>query len=128
MITGASHDHERRQRPRLPCPDLSVVVRPRGRLVGTAVRALDFNRFGIAVQTTQPLPRDRALFLRLAGRGVRLDNLVAVVHNCVREGEFYRCGIRFRTGSELQMDRLHVEYLLSRLEDTLTAVASLSPS
>lgn len=99
---------------------MAVALRPRGRLGAIAAEAVDFSRHGIAVHTDQPLAKDRTIYLTLCCGEVRLDNLVGVVHNCVRQGGRYRSGIRFRPSSELQRDRAHVEHVLASLEASLT--------
>lgn len=116
MTTG--HPNRRRTL-RLDGARLAVAVRPRGRLGAISAQAVDFNRHGIAVHTEQPLAKDRTLFLSLCCGELRLDNLVGVVHNCVRQGDGYRSGIRFRLASELQRDRLEVEAILAGLENEL---------
>lgn len=93
-----------------------VTLRARGRLVGITAQAIDFNRYGIAVHTDSPLDKDRVVYLNLQCGDLRLENLVGVVHNCVRQGSIFRSGIRFRTASELQHDKPHVEAVLSALE------------
>lgn len=110
---------ERRQAPRLQAEGLAVTLRPRGRLGALAADAVDFNRYGIAVHTDQPLAKDRTVYLSLRCGDVRLDHLVGVVHNCVRQGRRYRSGIRFRPSSELQHDRARVQELLGWLESCL---------
>jgi len=110
---------DRRRNPRLDGADIAVALRPRGRLGDIAAQAVDFNRHGIAVFTDQSLAKDRTIYVSLRCGEHRLDNLVGVVHNCVRQGGHYRSGIRFRPSSELQRDRMQVEEVLSCLEATL---------
>ncbi len=126
MAVQRSHDHpaDRRSAPRTSAARLTVVLRPRGRLSTLPARALDFNRHGMAVHTAMPLAKDRVVYLSLSHGEVRLDNLVGVVHNCVRQGEHFRSGILFRTASGLQHDRALVKELLRRLEDELVTHAS----
>lgn len=71
------------------------------------------------MHTDQPLAKDRTVYLSLCCGEVRVDNLVGVVHNCVRRSGRYRSGIRFRPSSELQRDREQVEALLACLEASL---------
>jgi hypothetical protein len=117
---------DRRRNPRLDGADIAVALRPRGRLGAIAAQAVDFNRHGIAVHTDQPLAKDRTIYLSLRCGQHRLDNLVGVVHNCVRQGGHYRSGIRFRPSSELQRDRMQVEELLVCLEATLVGAEAHS--
>jgi len=114
-----SPQDDRRRNPRLDGADIAVALRPRGRLGAIAAEAVDFNRHGIAVHTDQPLTKDRTIYLSLRCGEHKLDNLVGVVHNCVRQGGRYRSGIRFRPSSELQRDRLQVEEILACLESVL---------
>lgn len=112
---------DRRSHHRFPGELLGVSLRLRGRLVAVQANAVDFNRHGVAVLTDAPLDKDRTVYVSLRCGELRLDHLVGVVHNCVRRGERYRSGIRFRPSSELQHDRLRVETLLGGLEEALRA-------
>jgi hypothetical protein len=112
---------ERRQTARYEATGLSVLVRPKGKLTTLDARALDFNRYGIAVHTSQPLTREQPVYLSLGLGDVRVNQLVGIVHNCVRQGERYRCGIRFRLSSGLQRDRQLTERRLSCLEAAVLA-------
>jgi hypothetical protein len=118
MTTGYSSD-ERRHSPRFDGSQVAVVLRPRGRLAAVAAHAVDFNRHGIAVHTPVPLTKDRLVYLSLRCGGIRVDNLVGVVHNCVRQGSKFRSGIRFRPTSGLQHDKRQVEEVLAFLESSL---------
>lgn len=120
MSSGHPID-DRRRNPRLDGTPIAVSLRPRGRLSALQAEAVDFNRHGIAVHAHQPLPKDRTIYLGLRCGALRIDNLVGVVHNCVRQGGGYRCGIRFRPSSELQRDRQEVERVLAQLESMLEA-------
>jgi hypothetical protein len=114
---------DRRRSERFDADGITVSLRPRGSLTAQSARAVDFNRHGIAVHTEQPLPKDRPVYLSLRCGELRLDNLVGVVHNCVRQGARFRSGIRFRPSSELQRDRRQVERLLESLEQRVVPVA-----
>ena len=117
MSPGEQQHEERRQGLRFAGDALQVALRRRGRFGVIPAEALDFNRFGIAVRTTRPMGRDRPVFMSLRCGAVQIHSVVGVVHNCVREGRHFRCGIRFRLGSALQLDRQRVEALLARLEE-----------
>ncbi|MEQ8860171.1 MAG: PilZ domain-containing protein [Pseudomonadales bacterium] len=118
-MTTEHSSEDRRSNLRLDGVRIAVAVRPRGRLGSISAEAVDFSRHGIAIHTEQPLDKDRIIYLSLCCEGMRLDNLVGVVHNCVRQGGQYRSGIRFRPSSELQQDRLEVEAILAILENQL---------
>ena len=45
-----------------------------------------------------------------------VDNIIGVVHNCIAQQDGFRCGIQFRTRSELQFDKDLVENVLFDLE------------
>ena len=107
---------DRRSLPRLAGRDLEVGLRQRGRLIRTPVTVLDFNRFGIAVLVSEPLQKEKQIFLTLRCGEIRLDNVIGVVHNCIAQREGYRCGIQFRTRSDLQFDKDQVEHTLLMLE------------
>jgi len=119
MTHGDSFD-DRRRNPRVGGDRIAVTLRPRGRLSAISASAVDFNRHGIAVHTEIALDKDRTVYLSLRCDEVRLDNLVGVVHNCVRRGNKYRSGILFRPSSELQLDKQQVEAVLACLESKLT--------
>jgi hypothetical protein len=78
---------------------------------------VDFNRLGITVALRRPLPVNKPLFISLKYSGTRLDEVVGAAHHCryLPDGTF-RCGIRFRTNSPIQLDRDETEHLLGDLE------------
>lgn len=120
-MTTHQQTDDRRQTTRHSAAHISVAVRPRGRLTTLGAEAVDFNRYGIAVYTDQPLDREQCVFLTLACGDVRVSQLVGIVHNCVRQGDRFRCGIRFRLSSGLQRDRSMAERRLSLLETVSVA-------
>lgn len=141
-MNPSGQPQDRRTYPRREAPELAVTLRQRGQLARCRARVIDFNRFGMAVFTDRPLDKDRRLFISLRWEEIRLENVVGVVHNCIphepppagappedggnRHG--YRCGIRFRTRSELQLDQQQVEVDLMRLELALAKVAASAAS
>lgn len=118
-MTAGRPPRDRRAWPRLDASPLTASLRVRGGLIHRRVVALDFNRYGIALRCAQPLERDRRVYLTLCCAEVQVQNVVGVVHNCLALGGAFRCGIRFRPGSALQLDRLRVEDQLARLEQAL---------
>lgn len=118
MTLGHSLE-DRRSRPRVDGTSIDVALRPRGRLGAIAAHAVDFNRYGTAVHTQAPLPKDQVVYLTLRCGEVRVENVVGVVHNCVRQSGRYRSGILFRLSSDLQQDKQETRALLARLETML---------
>lgn len=106
---------ERRTLPRFT-GNMKVSLRQRGRIARIHSTVVDFNRFGIALLTRDPLEKSKPVFLTLECGGVQLDNVVGVVHNCITQEDGYRCGIQFRTRSTLQFDKNLVEHTLHQLE------------
>ena len=84
---------------------------------------LDFNRHGITIELTQRLPMHKPLFVNLRYGRFDTEAIVATAHNChaLDAGHGYRCGIRFRTESDLQLDREEVELALQKVEADLAA-------
>jgi hypothetical protein len=117
----SSRQPERRIHPRFDGREMRATVRQRGRIARSESTVVDFNRFGIALLTRRRLPKNKPIFLNLECHGIRLDNVVGVVHNCIDQAGEYRCGIQFRTRSELQLDQRQVEEALLRLELELIA-------
>ena len=107
---------ERRAHPREPANGLLVSVRRKGRLTKLQGIAIDFSRYGIGIVVDQPLPKDSTVYLTITGKSKHLDNVIGVVHNCTSISEGFRCGIQFRTTSELQDDKQSVELGLGELE------------
>ncbi len=107
---------DRRATPRSPAEGLLVIVRRKGRLARLQGLAVDFNRHGLGLVLDQPLPKDATVFVSLLGAGHRLDNVIGIVHNCSSQKNGYRCGVQFRTGSQLQEDQGQVERVLAELE------------
>lgn len=125
-MTASHPTTDRRQFLRLEAAGMNVSLRPRGRLGAMPAEAVDFNRYGIAVRTAQPITRDQPVYLNLDYGEIRVDQLVGIVHNCVRQGDRYRIGIRFRLSSQLQRDRPLTERCLSCLEAAVLAAARQS--
>ena len=60
------------------------------------------------------------VFLTLKLGSTQLERIIGVVHNCLNLKSGYRCGIRFRTQSDLQFDKADIEDQLAALEDHLS--------
>ena len=71
---------DRRTFPRFTGRELEVGLRRRGRLGRVHGTVLDFNRFGIAVLTAHPLPKDQEVFITLRHGEARVDSVIGVVH------------------------------------------------
>lgn len=84
---------------------------------------IDFNQGGVTVVLRRPLPVNKPLFIALMYQGSRLDGIVGAAHHCrfTSQGSF-RCGIRFRTNSPVQLDRDEIEARLQAVEHTLAGV------
>jgi len=111
--------HDRRSEPRYHGSGLCAQLRLKGQLGWSSVEVLDFNRYGLAVRSDRPLPKDQIVFLSLDDGEQALERVIGVVHNCLILDVGYRCGIRFRTQSSLQFDREIVEKRLRALERAL---------
>lgn len=81
---------------------------------------IDFNQSGITVMLRRPLPVNKPLLISLTYQGSRLDGIVGAAHHCrfTSQGSF-RCGIRFRTNSPIQLDRDEIETGLQSVENVL---------
>lgn len=110
---------ERRALPRLEGQKISAFVRLKGSFSRLSVEVLDFNRHGAAIHLHSPLPREQVVFLTLKCGTTQLQRIIGVVHNCLDLKSGYRCGIRFRTQSELQFDKAAIEDQLAALERRL---------
>ena len=116
-----SEHSERRSFPQFATRDVTVYVRPRGQIAQLPAELVDFNHHGVAMMLTVPLSKDKEVFLHLACGDIKLDDVVGVVHNCVRQGDSYRCGVRFRTQSRAQFDRRLAESSLLKIEAMVTS-------
>lgn len=112
--------NERRGLPRLEGPDISAFVRLKGSFSRISVEVLDFNRHGAAIHLHTPLPPGQLVFLTLKHGATQLERIIGVVHNCLDLKSGFRCGIRFRTQSELQFDQTAAEAELAALESRLS--------
>ena len=119
---------ERRRKPRYPTDGLLVWVRKKGRLGHLEGFAQDFNRHGLAMLIDQPLPKDTTVYVSLFNDETRLDNVIGIVHNCIAQADGYRCGIQFRTYSELQLDKAPTERVLATLEARFKIIVCESDS
>ncbi len=113
---------ERRTAARYAADAISVRLRMRGRVNRHQASVLDFNRHGAAMLTEIPLPKDQVVYLRLDCGGTVASDVVGIVHNCVCLEGKYRCGVRFRTGSRLQVDGATVDQRLEQIEARLAVV------
>lgn len=111
-----SEHSDRRSAPRFATRDVTVYVRPRGQIAHLPAELVDFNHHGVAILLAVPLAKDKEVFIHLACGDVSLDDVVGVVHNCVHQGNVYRCGVRFRTQSRAQFDRRQVDSMLLKIE------------
>jgi hypothetical protein len=99
----------------------SVSVRFRiGSCQGTVI---DFNRHGVTIELTHRIPLHKPLFVDLRYGRLDTETVVATAHNCraLDGGRRFRCGIRFRTDSNLQLDRDEVESALRKVEAELAS-------
>ena len=104
-MSAAVPQADRRSKVRNACRGLAVNVRVRGQWFTRPATAIDFSREGIAVISATPLAKHRTVFVNLSRGPLSAENLVGVVHNCTAHELGHRLGIRFRTESELQLDR-----------------------
>ena len=111
---------ERRALPRLEGQEISAFVRQKGSFSRISVEVLDFNRHGAAIHLHTPLPREQVVFLTLKLGSTQLERIIGVVHNCLDLKGGFRCGIRFRTQSDLQFDKAATEDQLAELESRLS--------
>ncbi len=111
---------ERRNLERLPVVDMSAWISVRYRFGTHQAQVIDFNRFGVTVALPRPIPVNKPLFITLKHGNARLEAIVGAAHHCrlTRDGTF-RCGIRFRTNSPIQLDRDETELRLQTLEKLL---------
>ncbi len=111
---------ERRSLQRYPAVDMRASISVRFRLGTQQGDVVDFNRFGVTMLLPRPVPVNKPLFVTLKYAGVRLDSIVGAAHHCrfTPEGRF-RCGIRFRTNSPIQLDRDEIEAQLHAFEQEL---------
>ncbi len=100
-----------------------VSIRRKGRLTRLQGNAVDFSRHGIGILIDQPLPKDTTVYLSITGQNQHLNNVIGIVHNCTSQPDGYRCGIRFRTASELQDDKANVDARLGELEQEFQRVS-----
>ena len=110
---------ERRALPRFDGQQIAASVRRKGSFNRQSVEVLDFNRHGAAIHLHTPLPREQVIYLTLKLGATQLERIIGVVHNCLTLKSGYRCGVRFRTQSDLQFDRAAIEDELAALDRQL---------
>jgi hypothetical protein len=112
---------ERRSLVRFPVTDMTVSISMRFRIGSYRGTVVDFNRHGITIELPHPLPMNKPLFVNLRYPRLDTETIIATAHNChsLDRGRRYRCGIRFRTDSHLQLDRDEVEAALRSVESEL---------
>jgi hypothetical protein len=114
MPTAANED--RRRQPRFDGSGFRAEVRIKGQFSRMPGEVLDFNRHGVAIELDRPLPKDQLVFVSLDHGDISLPRVIGVVHNCLCRASGYRCGILFRTQSDLQFDKVQVESALAQME------------
>jgi hypothetical protein len=112
---------ERRSLTRFPVADMTVSISMRFRIGSYQGTVIDFNRHGITIELPHSLPMNKPLFVNLGYPRLDNETIIATAHNChsLDGGRRYRCGIRFRTDSHLQLDRDVVESALRAVESEL---------
>jgi PilZ domain len=112
---------ERRALVRFPVSEMTASISVRFRIGSYQANVVDFNRHGITIELSRRLPMNKPLFVDLRYPGLDSETIVATAHNCrtLNGGRGYRCGIRFRTDSHLQLDRDDVELALRTVEAQL---------
>jgi hypothetical protein len=118
---------ERRTLVRFPVTGMSVSIAVRYRLGTHHGDVVDFNRYGVTIELQRPIPLNKPLFVTLRYDGLHPEAIIGTAHNCrsLRLG-VYRCGIRFRTDSPLQLDRDDVVRSLSAVEASLMRLVATS--
>jgi len=118
---------ERRSLVRFPVSGMGVSVAVRYRLGTHQGDVVDFNRYGVTIELQRPIPINKPLFVTLKYEGLHPEAIVGTAHNCRRlHVGVYRCGVRFRTDSVLQLDRDDVVRSLCALEASLMRLAAAS--
>jgi hypothetical protein len=116
---------ERRTMSRFPVAGVNVSISVRLRFGNHQGTVVDFNRSGITVELPRALPLNKQLLVTLRCPGAHPEAIVSTAHTChtTRRG-VYRCGIRFRTDSSIQLDRDDVEAALCALEASFAKATS----
>lgn len=116
---------ERRILERFPVVDMKAWISVRYRIGTHQGEVVDFNRLGVTVAMRRPIPVNKPLFVTLKYGAARLEAIVGAAHHCrfTPDGTF-RCGIRFRTNSPIQLDRDEMESRLETLEKFLAEAYS----
>jgi hypothetical protein len=117
---------DRRAHRRFPAGALGLSYRCRGSLRRISVPAIDFNRHGLSMFTVAPLPPHEQLYLRIEHGGGPSATVVGIVHNCVKFGEGYRCGVRFRPAPLGHHTAEETLAALARLEGHLREIVAQS--
>jgi hypothetical protein len=116
---------ERRTLVRFPVTGMSASVAVRYRLGTHQGNVVDFNRHGITIELPRAIPLNKPLFVTLKYEGLHPEAIVGTAHTCrIWRVGIYRCGIRFRTDSALQLDRDEVMRGLVAAETALARIAA----
>ncbi len=111
---------ERRTFERFPVSEMRASISLRHRIGSHHGDVIDFNRLGITVVLRRPIPVNKPLYVTLRQGATRLDAIVGAAHHCRFDASgWFRCGIRFRTNSPIQLDRDEIERNLLALEQAL---------
>ncbi len=112
---------DRRSHPRIPRPALAVRVREHDKYRWMPTECIDFNRHGMAISSSRPLTEGTRLIVAMEGVQSRLDEVLAVVHNCRQQHGTWRCGLQFRP--QVEDGSTEVAATLKSIEEELLAEA-----
>lgn len=111
---------DRRAVPRFPVAGMTATLRVSGHFGRQSATVLDFNREGVTLLLEEAIRTAKPIYLSLIKAPLRLDGIVGAIHNCrPSEGNMFRCGVQFRTASQLQFDREATDAALLDLERSL---------
>lgn len=111
---------ERRIKRRHKAPDLQLTIRTTGLkrwlLPSFTAQCLDFNRYGMAVQSDKLLKPKERILISFKGKYITQSNVPGLVTQCIPSSSGYRISVRFAYAIDAKNYCRKTDNALSRIE------------
>ena len=111
---------ERRIKRRHKAPDLQISISPIGikRWFSSAldVKCLDFNRYGMAIESRRALKEKERILINFKGKYISQSNISGLVTECTKVKHRYRISIVFTYAQDNKEYSRKTDNALSRIE------------
>src|SRR5690606_1651890 len=128
----AVRHQDRRLKTRHQARSLQVTVSPRGFFRrfrrATAVRCIDINRYGMAIETSKRFRPKEWLSLNFRGRYIAESDILGIIASVTEVNGGFRYGINFAYCTHSKLYSREVDNALSRIESLCSQEEAAAPS